>query len=87
MTKYTLLTFGIKVKTLKPLHNDTYTEETQAKRKWDVNGTIVAHHNSHGLCYDVQHEDGSVGSYDEDEIQVLSRVKINKYYFIQKSLS
>jgi hypothetical protein len=39
------------------------------KRQWGVNGRIVARHDSHGICYDVKHEDGSIGSYDPSELE------------------
>ena len=49
-------------------------ELTRAKaiphRKFSVLGTIIAHHDSHGLCYDVRHEDGTVGCYDSRELVV-----------------
>lgn len=31
-------------------------------------GIIQAHHDSHGLCYDVLHDDGTVGRYDPHEV-------------------
>ena len=49
-----------------------WTAEAWASKKWDVRGTVVTHHDSHGLCYDVKHEDGSIGSYDPSELEVVS---------------
>lgn len=40
-------------------------------RKWGVQGTILMHHDSHGLCYDVRHDDGTEGCYDPGEFEVL----------------
>lgn len=37
------------------------------RRQWGVKGVIINHHDSHGLCYDIQHGDGTVGCYDPTE--------------------
>lgn len=50
---------------------DDWTDEALAKRKWNVWGIVITHHDSHGLCYDVRHEDGTEGSYDPSEIEIL----------------
>ena len=60
----------VQVRTLEP-KADNYTAEGKKKRKWGVTGIIIAHHNSHGLCYDVRHDDGSVGTYDPDELELI----------------
>jgi len=52
-------------------HDDQYTEEALPKRIWGVPGKIIGKHNSHGLCYDVLHEDGSIGTYDPDELELF----------------
>lgn len=44
--------------------------EALKARKWGVLGTIIMHHDSHGLCYDVLHDDGTEGCYDPDEFAV-----------------
>lgn len=44
-----------------------WTKEALAKRQWGVVGQIVAHHDSHGQCYVVQHADGTLGAYDPSE--------------------
>lgn len=48
---------------------DGWTEEALRNRQWGVKGTVIMHHDSHGLCYKVQHEDGTVGCYDPSELQ------------------
>ena len=63
------MVIGQRVRTLKPLHNDQYTRLARALRKWGVTGTIEDEHDSHGLCYDVHHDDDTYGSYDPDEIE------------------
>lgn len=62
------LPLEIWVETLKPLHDDHFTPEARLERKWGVRGRIIAHHNSHGLCYDVLHDDGTEACYDPDEL-------------------
>ncbi len=52
-----------------------WTGEAKAARKWGVNGTIIGHHDSHGLCYVVLHEDGSEGVYNPSEIRIAKRKK------------
>jgi hypothetical protein len=52
---------------------DDWTQEALASRKWGVSGKVIMHHDSHGLFYDVCHEDGSVGHYDPSEIEVMSK--------------
>ena len=49
-----------------------WTDEAWANRKWGVEGMVLMHHDSHGLCYDVHHEDGTKGCYDPSELEVLS---------------
>jgi len=63
---------GTKVRTTKPFWSGRdLIGEALASRKWGVKGTILKHHDSHGLCYEVQHEDGTVGHYDPSELEVL----------------
>ncbi len=50
-----------------------WPDEEWMRRKWGVRGTIIAHHDSHGLCYVVRHEDGSEAGYDPSEIRVVSQ--------------
>ena len=51
--------------------SDEWTDEVQASRQWGVEGEVRTHHDSHGLCYEVMHSDGTVGSYDPTELEVL----------------
>lgn len=53
-----------------PHSADDWDPEAIPHRKFGVLGTIIAHHDSHGLCYDVKHEDGTVGCYDSRELVV-----------------
>ncbi len=71
--KYPPISPGTLVKTIEPnlALRDEWTDEGWAKRKWGVRGKILTHHDSHGLCYDVRHEDGTEGCYDPSELRVL----------------
>lgn len=55
----------------KAMDYNSYAEE---KRKWGVTGTIIRYSNDgHGSYYEVEHDDGSRGCYDFNELEVLSR--------------
>jgi len=72
------LSMGTAIRTTQPnlaMRNE-WTDEGWDARKWGVIGTITAHHDSHGLCYDVQHEDGSDACYDPSEIVTLESYEI-----------
>jgi hypothetical protein len=66
-----ILACGTQVQTTteNPSLRNEWTEEGKAKRKWGVQGIVIAHHDSHGLCYDVEHRDGSIGCYDPSELE------------------
>lgn len=49
-----------------------WTEEVWNGRQWGITGIVTEHHDSHGLCYVVQHPDGTVGAYDPSELEVIS---------------
>ena len=51
---------------------DDWTEEALVKRKWNVWGIVITHHDSPGLCYEVRHKDGTEGCYDPSEIEILN---------------
>jgi hypothetical protein len=66
----------VEVRTLEPKADKDYTEEGKKNRRWGVTGVIIAHHDSHGLCYDVKHdEDGSIGTYDPDELELTGSIR------------
>ena len=70
--KWPPLNPGTRVRTLEPKTDPrVWAKEALAERKWDVLGTITMHHDSHGLCYDVCHDDGTQGCYEPDEFEVL----------------
>jgi len=61
---------GQRVRTIKcePQATD-WTAAALLSRKWGVEGTVVKEHNSHGLTFEVEHEDGSIGHYEEHELE------------------
>ena len=63
---------GTKVRTTQPNleKRQGWSDEGWASKKWDVRGTVLTHHDFHGLCYDVRHEDDTVGCYDPSELEV-----------------
>lgn len=70
--KWPRLDKGTRVMTTKKNTPDKeWMPEALVARKWGVTGTIIMHHDSHGLCYDVQHDDGTEGCYDPAEFYVL----------------
>lgn len=69
--------------TKKPLKNGTmvqinvdpqriagdWTPEAIASRKMKGKGVVQGHHDSHGLCYKVAHDDdGTIGAYESHEL-------------------
>ena len=71
--KYPLISPETVVKTTQPnweLRGE-WTDKGWAERKWNVEGKVITHHDSHGLCYDVRHPDGTVGCYDPSELEVI----------------
>jgi hypothetical protein len=59
--------------TLQNTSDKEWTAEARQNRKWGVEGTIITHHSSHGLCYEVRHTDGTVGAYDPTELEEISK--------------
>lgn len=63
---------GTRVRTTKcRTEQKEWMPEAWVARKWGVTGTIIRHHDSHGLCYDVRHDDGTEGCYDPPEFEVI----------------
>lgn len=63
---------GTRVRTTKSTTSDgEWSKEARAARKWGVEGRIIMHHDSHGLCYDVRHDDGTMGYYEPTEFEVI----------------
>lgn len=73
MSQYPPIRPGTHVRTTTPNESlrDEWLPSVQAVRKWGVEGVVGMHHDSHGLCYEVAHADGSEGTYDPSEFEVL----------------
>ena len=64
---------------LNPNPDGGWTSEFRQKRQsypWGLFGVVVDVHDSHGLYYDVKHEDGVVRQYDHEEFIRASDVDI-----------
>ena len=64
---------GTKVRTTQPnmALRKEWTDEGWESKEWGVQGVVIAHHDSHGLCYDVRHEHGTQGCYDPSELEIV----------------
>lgn len=64
---------GTRIKTTQPdiAEWHQWTGEGLKAKRWGAEGVIVGHHDSHGLCYDVRHEDEVVVYYGPLEFAVL----------------
>lgn len=63
---------GDRVSTSGILENRDFNEEAIRTRRPNAKGTVTGHHDSHGLCYVVRHDDGVSGCYDPDELGRVS---------------
>lgn len=67
------INLGTKVKTTQPnleARRD-WEREVASMSQWNVQGVVLAHHDSHGLCYEVRHTDGKVAFYDPTELEIV----------------
>lgn len=63
---------GDRVKTRHTTNPPTdWTPEAARLRRFEVEGTVIQSHNGHGLCYSVRHENGTVGTYEPQELELL----------------
>jgi hypothetical protein len=79
--KYPPIFIGTSVRTTAPNMSmrEEWTDEGWAERKWGMQGEVITHRNdSHGLCYDVQHKDGTVGCYDPSELEVIEGISLDE---------
>ncbi len=69
LSEYKLVIY---VQTIKPdIESNDWNKEVVSMRKWNVYGQIIKYHNSYGCCYDVLHEDGTIGSYEPRELRLI----------------
>ena len=62
-------THGQRVTSIGHLTARDYTLEGQAKRRPNAKGSIVDVSDAHGLCWGVEHDDGTIAWYDTDELE------------------
>lgn len=70
--------FGIRVRTASVLERRDFG--AAVIRRPSVSGVIVAKSDSHGLCFQVRHEDGAAGWYDPDELTEVGEVSPRTRY-------
>ena len=75
--KWPPLDMGIKVLTdlSGPIAED-WTPEALIHRRHNAVGHIIHYHDSHGLCYEVKHEDGTVAAYEPQELKPQRRYEV-----------
>lgn len=78
--KYPPISPGTIVKTTEPNWDlrSEWTDAGWASRRWGVWGETITHHDSHGLCYDVRHDDGTIGCYNPSELQVVLGINLDE---------
>jgi len=59
---------------------DDWSDEARLHCQWGVSGKIINYSNSHGLCYRVQHEDGTTAWYDMGEL--IFKQKISTWVIV-----
>lgn len=42
------------------------------RRIWNARGKVTGHSDSHGLCYEVLHDNGAVAFYGPEELELLT---------------
>jgi len=52
------------------MESEDWSDEAKRTRQHEKNGTVIGHHDSHGLCFDVQHSDGTKSCYELHELIV-----------------
>lgn len=72
-TKWPPLGAGVRVKTLTPdlSKRSDWTEAAWRSKRAGMTGKIVQHYDAHGLCYEIYHDDGTIGYYAPEELEVL----------------
>ncbi|MEK7612204.1 MAG: hypothetical protein AAB407_02590 [Patescibacteria group bacterium] len=66
---------GSLVRTTKPniALREEWTEEGWQTREWNIEGRTIGYHTAHGLFYFVRHPNGTIGSYDGSELEVVTQ--------------
>lgn len=59
------------VRTLEDAGAEDWSDPDNRGCQWGVLGRIIHYSNSHGLCFRVRHNDGSIAWYDPEELELL----------------
>ena len=51
---------------------DDWNEEAKKTRRHEASGVVTGHHDSHGLCFVVRHDDGNSSCYELHELIVVA---------------
>ena len=62
---------GTKVITTKHAGSTDWSNPNRPDAKWGVTGVIIGHSDSHGLVYQVKHNNGGIGWYEPEELNSL----------------
>ena len=62
---------GDRVRTANKLTGQNYTPEGQKERLPGMTGTIIELSNSHGLCFEVNHDELGTAWYDPEELTLI----------------
>jgi len=65
------LRVGQRVRTLQDTKPTGYERGARSGNVWGMTGRIAQLHTGHGMCYQVQHDDGSTGMYEPEELEVV----------------
>lgn len=60
--------YGQPVRVADSLERRDFNEAAQRERRPGASGIVLKHSDSHGLCFEVRHHDGSTAWYDPDEL-------------------
>jgi hypothetical protein len=66
------LSNGTRVRTTEDAGSGDWSNPNRPDAKWGVTGTVIAHSDSHGLVYEVEHDCGGIGWYEIEELFLLS---------------
>ena len=64
------LPYGTAVMTTERDDSDDWQDNNRPDCRWRTRGRIIKHSDSHGLCYEVKHADGSSAWYNPGELVV-----------------
>lgn len=60
-----------RVLTLERDDSNAWVDGAREKCRWGEKGTIITYSNSHGLCFEVHHDEGGMAWYNPGELQLI----------------